>query len=149
MKLDSYTQLVYDIVGAAMDVHKELHSGLLEPVYNEALCMELSKRKITFQQELDLPIYYKGEQMTKRYRMDIVCGDIILELKAVNELLTEHRAQLFNYLRLTRKPIGLLINFGESSLHVERYFYDETTNSVKLFHVNRLVDQIVVDIRAL
>lgn len=143
--LDSYAQQVYQIVGAAMNVHKELHSGLLESVYNEALCMELAKQGIGFQSEQELPIYYKGELMQKRYRMDIVCGDIIIELKAVNELLTEHRAQLFNYLRLTRKPIGLLINFGESSLHVERYYFETQSNTVSLFHVNRIGNCLLTD----
>lgn len=146
MELDSYAQQVYQIVGAAMAVHKELHSGLLEPVYNEALCMELAKQKINFQSEQELPVYYKGELMQKHYRMDIVCGDIILELKAVSELLSEHRAQLFNYLRLTKKPVGILINFGESSLHVERYYFDKNTNAISLFHVNRIGNQLLIDI---
>lgn len=146
MRLDSYAQQVYRIVGAAMDVHKELHSGLLEPVYNEALCVELARHNIEFQSEQELPVYYKGEQLQKHYRMDIVCGDIILELKAVSELLAEHRAQLFNYLRLTKKPIGLLINFGESSLHVERYYFAEDSNTISLFHVNRIGNQLLTDI---
>ena len=146
MMLDSYAKQVYSIVGAAIDVHKELHSGLLEAVYSEALCMELTKRNVDFLSEHELPIFYKGALMGKHYRMDIVCGDIILELKAVNEVLPEHRAQLFNYLRLSRKPIGLLINFGESSLHVERYYFEEETNSIMLFHVNCIGNQLIADI---
>ncbi len=145
MLSESDAKLVFQIVGAAIDVHKELHSGLLESVYNEALGIELTKREISFQSEQELPIYYKGELLQKRYRMDIVCGNIILELKAVNELVPDHRAQLFNYLRLTTKPIGLLINFGERSLHVERYYFDESRNNISLFHVNCIGNQFVID----
>ena len=63
--------------------------------------------------------------MEKFYKMDIVVGDVVVELKSVEELNSAHRAQLFNYLRLTKKPIGLLINFGQPSLQGERYGYDE------------------------
>ena len=66
--------------------------------------------------------------MDKQYRMDIVVGDIVVELKSVKELLSVHRAQLFNYLRLTKKPLGILINFGSSSLEGERYAFIESEN---------------------
>jgi GxxExxY protein len=78
-------------------------------------------------------MYYKGVLMKKQYRMDIFCGDIVVELKSVEELLPEHRAQLFNYLRLTQKPVGMLINFGEPSLHLEKYYYDTESNEVVLY----------------
>jgi GxxExxY protein len=68
--------------------------------------------------------------MQKKYRMDIVCRDVVVELKAVDDILPEHRLQLFNYMRLTRKPFGLLINFGESSLHFEKYYFNQDTNEV-------------------
>ena len=70
--------------------------------------------------------------MDKFYKMDLVVDDIIVELKAVESLTSEHRAQLFNYLRLTQKPIGLLINFGESNLHSERYVFDKEFNECYL-----------------
>ena len=129
----TYDVLLYKIVGAAMIVHSELKYGLLEPVYQEALCMELEQRNVEYCSEETLPIYYKGVLMKKQYRMDIVCGDIIVELKSVEELLPEHRAQLFNYLRLTQKPVGMLINFGEPSLHFEKYYYDTESNEVVLY----------------
>ena len=129
----TYDALLYKIVGAAMTVHSELKYGLLEPVYQEALCMELEQRNVEYCPEETLPIYYKGVLMKKQYRMDIVCGDIIVELKSVEELLPEHRAQLFNYLRLTQKPVGMLINFGEPSLHFEKYYYDIESNEVVLY----------------
>ena len=126
---------MYEIVGAAMDVHSELKSGLLEAVYSEAMTMELDDRGVEFEYEVNLPIYYKGTLMKKQYRMDIVCGDIVVELKAVEELLPEHRMQLFNYLRLTRKPFGVLINFGEQSLRFEKYYFDEKTNEVMFYNI--------------
>lgn len=129
----TYDALLYKIVGAAMTVHSELKYGLLEPVYQEALCMELEQRNVEYCSEETLPIYYKGVLMKKQYRMDIVCGDIVVELKSVEELLPEHRAQLFNYLRLTKKPVGMLINFGEPSLHFEKYYYDTESNEVVLY----------------
>ena len=129
----TYDALLYKIVGAAMTVHSELKYGLLEPVYQEALCMELEQRNVEYCSEETLPIYYKGVLMKKQYRMDIVCGDIVVELKSVEELLPEHRAQLFNYLRLTQKPVGILINFGEPSLHFEKYYYDTESNEVVLY----------------
>ena len=78
--------------------------------------------------EQELKIYYKQHLLEKTYRMDMVVGDVIVELKSVSELVAGHRAQLCNYLRLTRKPIGILINFGEECLVGERWAYDITTN---------------------
>lgn len=125
-----YKDIVYKIIGSAMTVHRELNWGLLEPLYNEALCMELAEKDILFESEKMLPCFYKGKQMEKFYKMDVVVEEeVIVELKSVNELLPVHRAQLFNYLRLTKKPIGLLINFGQPSLQGERYAYIEETNA--------------------
>ena len=62
--------------------------------------------------------------------MDILCRDVVVELKAVDDILPEHRLQLFNYLRLTKKTFGLLINFGESSLHFEKYYFDQDSNEI-------------------
>ena len=126
---------IYDIIGAAMDVHSELKCGLLEAVYAEAMTIELDNRGVEFESEVNLPIYYKGTLMQKQYRMDIVCRDIVVELKATDDILPEHRMQLFNYLRLTRKPIGILINFGEESLHFEKYYFDQDTNEVMFYSI--------------
>ena len=126
---------IYDIIGSAMDVHSELKCGLLEAVYAEAMTIELDDRGVEFESEVNLPIYYKGTLMQKQYRMDIVCRDIVVELKATDDILPEHRMQLFNYLRLTRKPIGILINFGEESLHFEKYYFDQDTNEVMFYSI--------------
>ena len=126
--LSKYVNSVYKIIGSAMTGHSELGWGLLEQVYQEALYLELLDRGIANEREQEIEIYYKKHLLEKKYRMDIVIGDIIVELKSVTSLASVHRAQLCNYLRMTRKPIGLLINFGEESLIGERWAYDEDTN---------------------
>ena len=136
MEYKKYKDITYRIIGAAMTVHRELGSGLLEPIYNEALCMELTDIGLQAEPEKELLCFYKGRQMKKSYRMDILVDDIILELKSTSEICPEHRFQLFNYLRLTKNPIGLLINFGSDSLECERYYYDRTTNECRLIDRN-------------
>ena len=136
MEYKKYKDIVYQIIGAAMEVHDELNWGLLEPVYNEALHLELLDRGISNEREKQLPCFYKNRQMEKFYQMDLVVGDVVVELKSVEELNSNHRAQLFNYLRLTQKPIGLLVNFGQPSLQGERYAYDEETNECILLDKN-------------
>ena len=126
--LSKYANKVYKIIGAAMTVHSELNWGLLEVVYQEALHLELLDRGIDNQREQEITVYYKKHVLDKKYKMDLVVDDIIIELKSVTSLAPAHRAQLCNYLRLARKPLGLLINFGEESLVGERWAYDEDTN---------------------
>lgn len=115
-----------------MEVHKCLGWGLLEAVYQEALAFELDHIGIKYQKEIDLPVFYKGFELHKTYRMDLLVEDVIVELKAVSEILPEHRMQLFNYLRLTKKKYGLLINFGEQNLHCERYLLNSNDNTCYL-----------------
>ena len=138
--LSKYANKVYKIIGSAMTVHSEMGWGLLEQVYQEALHLELLDRGLANEREQEIEIYYKKHLLEKKYRMDIVVGDIIVELKSVTSLASAHRAQLCNYLRLTRKPIGLLINFGEESLIGERWAYDEDTN--ECFIVDRSMKPI-------
>lgn len=116
-----FKEETYQIIGAAMEVHKELGCGFLEAVYQEALAIELRKRKIPFHKEVKLSIYYKGEELEKYYMADFICFDnIILELKALNRLSTEHESQLLNYLKATDLGVGLLLNFGTKSLQYKR-----------------------------
>ena len=138
--LSKYANKVYKIIGSAMTVHSELGWGLLEPVYQEALHLELQDRGIANVREQEIQVYYKKHLLEKKYKMDIVVDDIIVELKSVTKLAAAHRAQLCNYLRLTRKPLGLLINFGEESLIGERWAYDEETNDC--FIVDRNMEPI-------
>ena len=140
LDLSKYADKVYKIIGAAMTVHSELNWGLLEAVYQESLHLELLDRGIDNKREQEIQIYYKKHLLEKKYKMDIVVGDIIVELKSVTKLAPAHRAQLCNYLRLTRKPLGLLINFGEESLIGERWAYDADTN--ECFIVDRYMEPI-------
>ena len=108
-----YADEVYAIQGAIFEVYKTLGSGFLEGVYQEALELELTSRGIPYRSQPEITISYKGSMLHQKYRADILCFDsIILELKAVNQLLPEHSAQLFNYLRATGTKLGLLINFS-------------------------------------
>ncbi len=132
MNPKEYKDIVYQIIGAAMKVHSELNWGLLEPIYNEAMHLELLDRGIENKTEQPLPCYYKHHLMEKHYQMDMVVDDVIVEFKSTNKLISAHRAQLFNYLRLTKKPIGLLINFGSQRLQGERYAYIKETNNCVL-----------------
>ena len=116
-----YKKESYDIVGACMEVHGELGAGFLEGVYQEALERELVTRNTPFCREEKLDIIYKGRLLKKHYYADFVCYDkIIVELKSVKELLPEHEAQIFNYLKATGMKLGLLINFGQKSLEYKR-----------------------------
>lgn len=111
----------YKIIGAAMAVHRELGCGFLEAVYQEALEIEFKQQIIPYLREEPLILNYKGTTLLKEYFADFICfNKIIVELKAVKELDPIHEAQVFNYLKATGFKLGLLINFGESSLVYKR-----------------------------
>jgi GxxExxY protein len=104
---------VYAIMGAAMDVHRELGSGFLESVYQEALEVELARCKIPYEPQKSIRIVYKGEPLKKEFVADLVCyGKIIVELKAQDNLSEKEEAQILNYLKATGMKLGLVINFG-------------------------------------
>ena len=108
-----YEDLTYNIRSAAIEVHKELGPGSLESAYQHCLCYELQQRGIEFQKEVELPVQYKGKFLDCGYRMDIVVENkVILELKSIDQLQPIHTAQLMTYLRLSKKPIGFLMNFN-------------------------------------
>lgn len=103
----------YALMGAAFEVYTEQGHGMGEEIYQESLEIELGLRKIPFCSKDELQVFYKGYTLKKTYIPDLtVFGEIIVELKAVKKLLPEHEAQLLNYMRITRKPIGYLLNFG-------------------------------------
>ena len=100
------------IIGAAIEVHKELGPGLMESAYEECLCHELRLRGIQFERQVPLPVEYKGLKLECGYRLDVVVEDAaILELKCVERVLPVHVAQLMTYLKMTHKRVGLIINF--------------------------------------
>ena len=113
MKPEIYKDEGYKLMGAAFEVYNEQGYGLAEEIYQECLELELESRAIAFQSKPELLCFYKGRQLKKRYVPDLfVFGCLVTELKAVTALAPEHEAQLINYLRLTRQPVGYLINFG-------------------------------------
>lgn len=121
----------YAIIGAAMEVHRQLGCGFLEAVYQEALAIEFTLRVIPFVKEATLSISYKGKQLSTVYRADFVCFEnVIVELKAIKKLGKLEEAQMLNYLKGTDYPIGLLLNFGSKSLEYERRANTPTKKSV-------------------
>lgn len=114
---------IYEVVGVAMEVYNTLGRGMAEPIYQESLAREFKLRGMDVEREKMLVTYYKGELLEKVYYADFYYKNIVVELKSVNEVTPEHRAQLFNYMRITKQHRGILLNFGEESLHAERYLY--------------------------
>ena len=118
-----YREEVYAIQGALFDVYKTMGNMWGEEVYQQCLEKELALRKIPFEAKKELPIFYKGEKIEKKYIPDVFCfGKIILELKAVGALADEHRRQILNYLRMTKCKLGMLVNFGSCPrVTIERF----------------------------
>jgi GxxExxY protein len=100
------------IIGAAIEVHRHVGAGMLESIYETCLCRELSLRGIAYERQRPLQVVYKGEVLDATYRLDLVVeGCVVVEVKAVEEVLPVHKAQLLTYLRLTGLRLGLLLNF--------------------------------------
>ena len=114
---------IYEVVGAAMEVHCVLGRGMAEPIYQEALAVEMKKRGMVAEREKELTLQYKDVVLQKKYYADFYYKGIIIELKSVDEISSDHRAQLFNYMRITGRHRGILFNFGEKKLRSERYLY--------------------------
>lgn len=116
-----YKEEVYSIIGAAIEVHKNLGSGFLEPVYQEAFEIELKSREIFFQSQCEIAIHYKDFILQKNYRADLVAFEkIIVELKATDHITPVDESQIINYLKATKFRLGLLINFGSVKMEWKR-----------------------------
>jgi GxxExxY protein len=114
----------YAIIGAAIEVHKQLGCGFLESVYQEALAIELGLRQVPFRREVKLPVSYKGQLLLTSFSADFICFDsLVVELKALANMSGTEEAQLINYLKATRYEIGLLLNFGARSLQHRRLVF--------------------------
>jgi len=101
------------VIGASIEVHRQLGPGLLESVYEECLCYEMNEREIGFQRQVAMPLWYKGVQLESVYRIDLLVEErVMVEIKANELLLPVHSAQLLTYLKLSNKRVGLLINFN-------------------------------------
>ena len=117
----------YEVMGAAFEVYNTLGFGFLEEVYQKSLEVELGRRSIPFRAQQELALYYKDVLLDKRYVADLVAYQgIIVELKAVRELTTDHVAQIVNYLKAGKLPVGYLINFGRrDKLEWKRIIYTQ------------------------
>jgi GxxExxY protein len=121
MKQFLYKSDTFKIIGACMEVHKTLGHGFAEQVYQEAITYEFNYRDISYLREAPIKITYKDMTLDKMYIADFICLDnIVLEIKAVNQLSSAHFSQVLNYLKATDKKVGLLINFGAESLEYKR-----------------------------
>jgi GxxExxY protein len=108
-----FREEVYAVVGAAIEVHRELGAGFLEAVYQAAMERELTTRGIAFESQRELVVLYKGQPLGKSYVCDLLCfGNVLVELKAMDRLTGREEAQLINYLKAAGLPVGVLINFG-------------------------------------
>ncbi|MCD6355435.1 MAG: GxxExxY protein [Prolixibacteraceae bacterium] len=117
MNKEKFNQLSGEILDASITVHREMGPGLLESVYELCLLKELQLRKILAENQVPVPLFYKGEDLNKDYRIDILVeNEIVIELKAVEYILPVHEAQIISYLKLTDKKLGFLINFNVSLL---------------------------------
>ncbi len=127
MKAEIYKEEGYKLMGAAFEVYNEQGYGLAEEIYQESLEIELETRMIPFCSKQELKCFYKGRELKKRYVPDLlVFGCLVVELKSVSQLAPEHEAQLLNYMRITRQPVGYLINFGhKDTLEWKRFILSE------------------------
>ena len=117
MSEEKYNTLSKEIIGAAIEVHKQMGPGLLESVYEECLAFELTSRGFQVKRQVKAPLVYKGHALKKCFFLDLLVEDkIIIELKSVELVLPVHEVQLVSYLKLTNKKLGLLINFNEPIL---------------------------------
>ena len=123
-------QQMYKIVGAAMNLYNELGNGYSEAIYQECMAIVCTEKGIPWEREKLLKMHFHGQTLHKQYFADFVCYDnIIVELKAVDEVISEHRAQLLNYLRIAKAPAGVLINFGNPKLlFSEKYLFAPSSN---------------------
>jgi GxxExxY protein len=116
----SLKDLVYQVNGAAIEVHKNIGAGLLENVYHQCLKKELELRKINFSSELQIPLNYKGYELESKLRCDLLIENcLVVELKSVTEIHPVFEAQLLTYMNLLKAPIGLLINFNVKNIYYE------------------------------
>ena len=121
MKKLLYEDLTYNIIGAAQEVYRELGSGYLESVYEDALCYELDLRNIVYQRQIDLDVKYKDVIFERRFRADLLIDHkVLVENKAIKTITKQDDAQLLNYLKTTGIKVGLLFNFGSEEFEMIR-----------------------------
>ena len=125
---------VFDILGCCQDVHRELGPWLNEYIYQDAMKMALEEKEVPFVKEYYFQVSYHGRPLSHKHYMDFLCkGDIALECKAISTIGVEQRQQLWNYMRLTNTPIGILYNFAPVKDQCEKYHYDVKTKTISVF----------------
>lgn len=119
-----YKELSYKIIGAAIEVHKELGHGFLESVYDEAFRVELERINLKYEYQKEIEIFYKGRKLQKKFRVDYLVEDsVIIENKATNGIDEVDEAQIHNYLKVSELRLGIIINYGRPSLEYKRIVY--------------------------
>ena len=130
-RLKSY---VYDIVGCCQDVHTELGPWLNEYIYQEALKIAFEEKQIPFVKEYYFKVSYHGHPLSHKHYMDFLCKEnVAVECKAISSISVEQRQQLWNYMRLSNTPIGVLYNFAPVKDQCERYYYDVKSGTISVF----------------
>ena len=134
---DVLTQLkshVYDIIGCCQEVHRELGPWLNEYVYQEALKVSFEEKQVPFVKEYYFQVSYHGHLLSHKHYVDFLCkGNVVVECKAISSIGVEQRQQLWNYMRLTNTPIGILYNFAPAKDQCEKYYYDVNTKTISVF----------------
>ena len=137
LNADQLAQLkshVYDVIGCCQEVHRELGPWLNEYVYQEALKLSLEEKQVPFIKEYYFQVSYHGHALSHKNYMDFLCkGNVAVECKAIASLGVEQRQQLWNYMRLTNTPIGVLYNFAPVRDQCEKYYYDLKTKTITAF----------------
>lgn len=125
---------VYDIIGCCQDVHRELGPWLNEFVYQEALKIAFEEKQVPFVKEYYFQVSYHGHFLSHKHYMDFLCkDDVVVECKAVSSLGVEQRQQLWNYMRLTNTPYGILFNFAPVRDQCEKYYYNVSSRTITVF----------------
>ena len=129
--LKTYKEECFDVMGAILNVKKELGPGLNEKIYQEGLALELTAMRIHYEREKVVHPVYRGVPMTSTFILDFYCkSTVIVELKSVVELNKDHRAQLFNYMHIVKPKVGILVNYAPLFAQIERYYYDPEKDQI-------------------
>ncbi|OUJ72922.1 GxxExxY protein [Hymenobacter crusticola] len=120
-----YNEVTRCVIGCAMQVHRALGTGFQEVIYQRSLAVEMQEARLPFIREVERPIFYKGVEVGSRRVDFLVAENVLVELKAISELNHAHYAQVINYLEAYRLEVGLLINFGETSLKYKRFLKNQ------------------------
>jgi len=137
-------ELTRDIIGCAINVHKYFGPGLLENVYEQCLALELVEKGYQVQRQISMPVKYKSHTFENAYRLDLwVDEKVIVEVKATDKIIPVHQAQILSYMRLSKTPLGLLINFNETLLKngIKRFALSEFDKDVSAVSENSVVKE--------